>query len=121
MKLRFARMKEMQQHIESQKVEGGTDRSDEHHEIADQIDIPALRLFEVSLVNIVRGNGELAYVIKKVVQQDLRGQHRQERQEERSRRHAEHISKVRACAHQQILHHVTKGLAPLDDAIVQDP
>src|SRR5208337_2338149 len=102
MKLRFVRVEEMQQHIESQKVEDGTDRPDEHHEIADQTDIPALGLFEVRLVNIVRGNGELAYVIKKVIQQDLRGQHGQERQEERGRRHAEHISKVRACAHQQI-------------------
>src|SRR5208282_4750001 len=104
-KLRFACMEEMQQHIESQKVKDGTYRSDIDHEIADQTDIPALGLFEVSLVNIVRGNGELAYVIKKVIQQDLRGQHRQERQEERSRRHAEHISKIRACAHQQILHY----------------
>src|SRR5208337_1218760 len=121
MKLRFVAVEEMQQHIESEKVEEGTDRSDEHHEIADQTDVPMLRLLEVSLVDVVRGNGELADVVKKVIEQDLRGQHRQERQEERSRRHAEYISKVRAGAHQQILHHVTKGLAPLDDAIVQDP
>src|SRR5208337_3482460 len=114
MKLRFTCVEEMQQHIESQKVEDGTDRPDQHHEIADQADIPALGLFEVSLVNIVRGNAELAYVVKKISEQDLRGQHRQERQKKRSCRHAEHISKVRARAHQQILHHVAKGFPPLD-------
>ena len=72
----------MQQHIESQKVEEGTDRSDEHHEIADQTDIPALGLLQISFVNIVCGNGELAYVIKKVIEQDLGGQHGQEGQKE---------------------------------------
>src|SRR5271157_164873 len=111
----------MQQHIESQKIEDGTDWPNEDHEIADQTDIPALGLCEVSLVNIIRGNGELSYIIKKVIEQDLRGQHRQERQEERSPSHAEHVSKVRAGSHQQILHHVAKGFAPLDDALMQDP
>src|SRR5271157_5330608 len=120
MKLRFARVEEMQQYIEGQEIEEGADRSDKDHEIANQTDVPMLRLFEVSLVNIVRGNGELAYVIKKVIEQDLRGQHGQEPQEERSPGHAEHISKVRTGAHQQVLHHVAKGFTPLDDAIMQD-
>ena len=35
--------------------------------------------------------------------------------------HAEHISEVRACTHQQVLHHVAESFAPLDDAVVQDP
>src|SRR5208337_3473306 len=121
MKQRFARVEEMQQHIEGQKVEDRTDRSDENHEIADQTDIPALRLLEIRLINIVRWNGELGHIIKKIVQQDLRGQHRQERQKERSRRHADHIAKVRTRAHQQVLHHVAKGFAPLDDAVMEDP
>src|SRR5208337_4213973 len=56
MKLRFARAEEVQQYIEGQKVEDGTDRSDEQHEIADQTNIPVLGLFEVSIVNIVRWN-----------------------------------------------------------------
>ena len=59
MKLRLARMEEMQQHIEGEKVEDGTDRTDEHHEIADQANIPVLGFLEISIVNIVRRNGEL--------------------------------------------------------------
>src|SRR5208337_903929 len=121
MKLRFAGMEEMQQNIKSQKVEDGTDWTNEHHKIADQADIPALGLFKVSLIHVICGNGELAHIIKEVIEKDLRGQHRQKWQEDRSSGHTEHISKVRAGAHQQILHHVAKGFAPLDDAFVQDP
>src|SRR5208283_760685 len=120
MKLRFAGVEEVEQDIEGEKVEDGADGSDEQHKIANQADIPALGYLQVSFVDIVRGNGDQGQVVEHVVQQDLRGQHRQERQEERGPGHAEHVPKIRTGAHQKILHHVAEGFAPLDDAIVED-
>src|SRR5208282_5915812 len=67
MKLRFAGMEEMQQNIKSQKVEDGTDWTNEHHKIADQADIPALGLFKVSLIHVICGNGELAHIIRRLL------------------------------------------------------
>ena len=40
MKLRFTRVGEMQQHLEGQKIEDGTDGVDEEHEIAAKINVP---------------------------------------------------------------------------------
>src|SRR5208337_2488005 len=77
-KLRLAGAKEMQQYIESQEVEDGTDGSDQHHEIPDDAYIPPLGLDQVGLVNVVRWNRNLGQVVKEVVQQNLCGQHGQE-------------------------------------------
>ena len=121
MKLRLIRVEEMQQHIEGQEIKDRADGSDEHHEIANQADIPLLGLDQVCLVDVVGRNRELGQVVKKIIEQDLRGKHGQEGQKNRRSRHAEYIAEVRTCAHQQILHHVAEGFASLDDAVMEDP
>src|SRR4030095_13891212 len=56
----------------------------------------------------------------KIVQKNLRGQHREEWEKERCSRHAEHVSEVRAGVHQQILQAVSGSPATLDDSVVKD-
>ena len=72
------------------------------------------RRYSASTLSV--GMRELRQVVHEVVQQDLRGQHGQKRQEQRSTRHAEHVAEVRAGTHQQVLHYVAEGLAPFEDA-----
>ena len=60
------------------------------------------------LVDAISWNGYLRQIVKKIVQQNLRGQHRKEWEKHRGRRHAKHVPKIRARPHQQILHHVTE-------------
>jgi hypothetical protein len=72
-----------------------------------------------SPVDVICGDRHLRQVVEKVGQQNLRRQHRQKRQEQRSDGHAEHISEVGTRPYQQILHHIAEGFAPFDDALVQ--
>ena len=60
-----------------------------HHpgEPHDILHPPALWLGDVGRADIVEGYADLRDVIEQIVQQDLGSQHRQERQEERRRRH----------------------------------
>src|SRR4030095_10659719 len=56
----------------------------------------------------------------KIVQKNLRGQHREEWEKERCSRHAEHVSEVRAGVHQQILQDVSGSPSALDDSAVKN-
>src|SRR5208337_2954831 len=67
-KLRLAGVKEMQQDIECQEVEDGTDGSEQNHEITDDADIPPLGLDQVGIVDVVRWNRNLGHVVKEIVQ-----------------------------------------------------
>ena len=107
------------QHEERQEIEHRADRPDEQHEVADDPHVPSLRPAEEAVVHVVGRNRELGEVVEKVVEEDLRRQHRQERQEHRCRRHAEHVAEVRAGAHQQVLHHVAGRTPALEDAAMQ--
>ena len=80
---------------------------------------PNAAALRISGINVIRGNCYLRQVVKEVVEQYLRGQHWQEREEQRSHCHAEHVAEVGTCSHQQVLHHVAKGSAPFDDSIVE--
>ena len=97
----------------------GKDETDEDHEVADQLDIPVPGLANETRIHIVGGNRYLSQVVKEIIEQDLRGQHRQEWQEYGCCRHAEHVAEVRTRAHQEILHHISESLSALDDAVVK--
>ena len=68
-------------------------------------------------VDVVGGDGQLAGVVEQVVEQDLRGQHRQERQEQRGAGGAEHVPEVARRAHQDVLDRVGEDPAAFDDAV----
>ena len=72
------------------------------------------------VVDVVRWDSDLGKIVEDVVEEDLRWEHRQERKEHRCSCHAEHVSEVRACPHEQVLHDVAERLAPLEDPGVQD-
>lgn len=95
-----ASVKEMQQNVKGQEIVDGTDRSDEQHEISDQMHVPGSGNRHVFFVHIVGWDRELRGIIEKIIQKDLCWQHGQERQEHRCCRHAEHISGIGTGAHQ---------------------
>ena len=72
---------------------------------------------QLLVVDVVGGDGELAGVVEQVVEQDLRGQHRQERQEQRRAGGAEHVAEVAGRAHQHVLHGVGEDAPPFHDAV----
>ena len=57
---------------------------------------------------------------KKVVEQDLLGQERQERDHQRQRRHADHVAEVRAGRREDVLQRVGKHAPPFVDRARQD-
>src|SRR6185437_9400429 len=119
MELSLRGMHPHEQYVKGEKVVQGADRSHTQHESPDRAYVPAARGRQLRSIHVVAGNRDLRDVIEKIVEQDLSGQHRQERQDERCCRHAEDIAEVRAGAHQQVLHDVGESLAALDDAGVQ--
>ena len=70
---------DLQHHEKGQEIVDGTDRANEHHEVPYKADVPALRLLDEARVNVVGWDGHLRQVVEKVVEQDLRRQHRQKR------------------------------------------
>ena len=56
-------------------------------------------------------------VVEQVVEQDLAGQHRQERQHRRGRGRAEHVAEVARGAHQHVLDGVGEDPPALGDAV----
>jgi hypothetical protein len=83
-----------QHDAEGGEVEQGADRAEEDHELADEADVPAGGLGDLFRVDVVGGDDQLAAVIQQVVEQDLRGQHGQELQEDRCPGRAEHVPEV---------------------------
>ena len=64
------------------------------------------------------GNAQLGDVVQEVVEQDLSGQQRQEWQQRRRDRHAQHVAEVGARAHQHVLGDVAETASTFDHAAV---
>ena len=75
-------------------VKDGTCRADPEHETADGGGVPLWRLAEEIHVNVVPRDGDAGNVVDEVQHQNVNGQHRQEGQERRGRKHGEHIAEV---------------------------
>ena len=68
-------------------------------------------------VDAVGRDRHLPDVVEQVVEQDLRRQHRQERQEQRRAGGAEHVAEVRRGRHQHVLERVGEDAPALHDAV----
>ena len=110
-------MENRQQHKEGEEVKDRTDRSNEHHEITDELDVPALWFLYECSIHVVSRNRHLGKVVEEVVEQDLCRQHGQERQEDKGTGHTEHIPKVWTGPHQQVLHDIPERLTAFNDAL----
>ena len=66
-------------------------------------------------VDAVGGDGQLRGVVEQVVEQDLAGQHRQERQKHGRRGRGEHVAEVVRGAHQHVLDGVGEDAPALGD------
>src|SRR5207244_6626412 len=64
--------------------------------------------------------GHLAYVIEKVVEQDLRGRHGKEGKQKRGASGAEHVPEIRGRSHQDVLDGVGEDPAAFHHSVSQD-
>lgn len=71
-------------------------------------------------VDVIGGDGQLPGVVEEVVEQDLRGQHRQEGQHQGGSGRAEHVAEVAGGAHQDVLDGVGEDPAALGDPVGED-
>ena len=101
------------------KVEDGAGGTDPDHEPADTRRIPGTRHAQELLVHVIPGNRQAAAVINQVEQNQLDAHHGQKRQQGRRGKHAKHVAEVRARGHLDVLDHVSVGLTPLDDALLE--
>ena len=95
-----------QHDAEGDEVEYRADRAEEEHEPADEAHIPPAGGRHLLGIHLVGRDGQLARVIQQVVEQDLRGQHGQEGQEQRRPGGAEHVPEVAGRAHEHVFHGV---------------
>ena len=93
------------------------ERPEEDHEAANEAEVPRRGPRQHLLVDVVGGDRHLASVVEQVVEQDLRREHRQELQERRRGRGAEHVPEVRRRRHQHVLDRVREDATPLDHAV----
>ena len=116
---RLVRVQHREQHVESEEIEQRTDRPDDPHEVADEGHVPGLRAANLLRVDVVERDRHFGKIVEHVVEQDLRRQHRQEGQEYRGGRHAEHVAEVGAGAHHDVLADVGEGAPAFEHAVVQ--
>ena len=114
------RPKYHQEHAEREEVEHRAHGPELHHEAANEAHVPALRPLDQFRIHGVVGDADRRHVGQQVVQEDLAGQERKERQEQRGGRHADHVAEVRAHRRQHVLQRVRKGLAAFLDASADD-
>ena len=98
-------------------VEDRADGSEGDHESSDEFDVPMRWAGHEFGVDQVGRDCHLAAVVEEVVQQDLAGEHREERQERGSDSGAEHVPEVRRRAHEDVLDGVGEGAASFADAV----
>jgi hypothetical protein len=88
------RVEDDDHHVKGHEVEDRADRSEHSHEAADERDVPRRWPSEDFGVHAVAGDRQLPHVIKQIIEQDLRRQHREVGQEQRCAGGAEHVPEV---------------------------
>ena len=114
------RMEDEDQDTERQIIVQRAYGSEKDHEIPDETYVHTFRAFDILMIYVVRWDGGLGQIIKKVKKQDLDGKHGKEWQEERGTRRTEHIPEVRGYPHHDIFHRVTEGLPSFENTLVQN-
>lgn len=109
-------MNGQKQEREGCKVEEGAHQSETHHETSHEPNIPVTWPTHLIDIDIVTRDRESRYVGEEIVQQDLLGQQRQERQVKRGGCHADHVAEIGAGRDGDVLHRVGEGLAAIVDA-----
>lgn len=87
MEERFVDVEDPQQKAENDEIEHRTERSKHEHEFADDGEIPSTRAGHRCIIDTIKRNCRLRQIVEQVVEQDLDGQHRQERQEQNAACH----------------------------------
>ncbi len=96
-------MKNMQHHIEGQKVKNRADRSENKHEVADEVHVPVSGTGQIFLIDVIERDRDFGKIVEQVVEQYLERQHGEKGKDKGCACHAEHGSEVRTCSHHDIL------------------
>ena len=121
-RLQFGRIrsKDVPHQDKGSDVEDGRGRANPDHEAANILGIPFAGLAQKVLVHAVPGQSQLGDIVEQVLNQQVNGQHGQEGDEGTGHQNREHIAKVGAGRHVQVLDDIAKGLAAFDHAFFQN-
>ena len=114
-------VEQREHHPERDEVEDGAHRAEDRHEPSDEGHVPRSWSSQRLGVHPVGRDGQLPGVVEQVVEEDLGGQHREERQEDRGAGRAEHVAEIRRRRHEDVLHGVGEDATPFHHPVGQDP
>src|SRR4030095_2484000 len=100
-------MNDSQKCAEGEVVKYRTHQAEGNHEFANGLNVPTLRMLNHFKINPVVGDGHFGKIGHKICEQDRLWQQWKKGQEKRYPRHAEHVSKICACSHENILERVS--------------
>ena len=100
-------------------VKDRADRAKIHHEAAGVGRIPALRLLQEFIIDVVERDRNLRHVVQQVLHQQMQRQHRQEGQKRTRDQHRKYIAEIRAGRHLDVLEHVGERAAPFQHTLFQ--
>ncbi len=104
---------------EGQDIENRAYRAKEDHEAPQFRGIPALRFLNLLVVDVIKRDRHLGYIVQQILDQQVQWQHRQERQKGARHQHAEDITKVRTGGHFDVFQHVGESTATFDHPLFQ--
>ena len=104
---------------EGEDIENRADRSKEDHKAPEIGRVPALRLADLLIIDVIKRDRHLGDIVQQVLNQQVQRQHRQKRQEGAGHQHAEDVAEVGAGGHFDVLEHVGEGAAAFDYPLLQ--
>ena len=104
---------------EGEDIENRADRSEEDHKAPEIGRVPALRLADLLIIDVIKRDRHLGDIVQQVLNQQVQRQHRQKRQEGAGHQHAEDVTEVGAGGHFDVLEHVGEGAAAFDYPLLQ--
>jgi hypothetical protein len=109
-------MKHQQERAKREVVEHGTQQSESHHELSNDFDIPSPWMVHHLVVYVIACDRHLREIGQEIGEQDLFWKQWKELDEQRYPSHAEHVSEVCACSHEDVFQCVRKSHSPLAHA-----
>ena len=117
----MAGMQQREHHPEGEEVEDRAHRAEHGHEAPNELHVPRRRPGQRLGVDLVGRDHQLTGVVEQIVEEDLRRQHRKERQEHRGSGRTEHVAEVRGRGHQDVLHGVGEDATALHHTFGEHP
>ena len=108
LKNRNACVKNGEEKKEREKIEHGTEKSEDKHEPFYARQVPFSRRENPIIIDGVGGNGELRRIVNEICKKNLHRNHWEKWEIEDRSHHTEHVSKIRTQSHHDVLHGVAE-------------